>query len=142
MSGHSKCLRVRHRSNGLRARRRLRLTHVLEEPDFVAIRIEHLEGPVPPPLGRQPFGDLHALLLQLSVVRLDVADLAVDLDRLFLSARAYRRTRALSADSTVKIGTISFSADCLLISGSPFGRRVFRSPAQCHGVATRFNYSW
>src|SRR5258708_27866571 len=73
-------------SDDLRTLRWLRLRHSLVEPDLVSVRVHDLEGLVAPPLGGEPLGDLDAILLQTRVVRVDVCDLEVDRDGLFLHA--------------------------------------------------------
>src|SRR5260370_2473224 len=84
-------------SDDLRTGRWLRLRHRLVEPDLVSVRVHDLEGLVAPPLGGEPFRDLDAILLQARVVRVDVCDLEVDLDGLFLPACARRGARVLGA---------------------------------------------
>lgn len=55
------------------------------EPDLVAIRIEDLEGPIPPPLQCQRVADGDIALLQTVVERLDGVYLEIDLDGLLTS---------------------------------------------------------
>src|SRR5204863_1136860 len=58
------------------------LGDVRVEPDFIAIWIENLERPVPPPLQRQRITDRHSLLRQVLVERIDVPDFEIDFNRL------------------------------------------------------------
>src|SRR2546427_12563271 len=65
----------------LRALRRLRLRHVLIEPDLIAVGIHHREGPVSPPLRLERQRGADAALPDLVVKAVHVLHLEVDLDR-------------------------------------------------------------